>query len=65
MSDQTSRLDDARQAINRLYRDEGADVAEIMESFETLTEDIEMYVSRLEKRAEREEEEDEEDVEGE
>lgn len=57
-SDQKDRLEEARQAINRVFRDDSAEPDEIAESLEILAEDIEMYAGRVESRLAKQEEED-------
>lgn len=41
-------LEEARAAINKVYREPHADPAEVLEHLEILTEDLEMYIDRLE-----------------
>lgn len=50
MSEKAFRLEEARQAINRVYRDETSEPEDILESLEQLADDIEMYALRLERK---------------
>lgn len=52
-------LDEARAAINKVYREPHADPAEVLEHMEALSEDLEMYIDRLEAKLPKEKDPDE------